>query len=72
VRTTPAPLGEALYATLEGQGAFDAARSASEQVPLAQLWRRLVEWNDGFRTLKLIHGVRDHGLGEVVFEGTGV
>ena len=47
---------------LESQGALRAWQELSEQAPnpLARL-RRLHDWFDGFRTLKLIHHVRDHG-----------
>jgi len=59
------PLSGPLLRTLESQGAFSAAKKASEQVHGALLLRRLMEWNDAFRTLKLIHGLRDSGLGEI-------
>jgi hypothetical protein len=65
VRTPPVPLRSALYETLEGQGAFQAAASAAEQVSGARLLRRLMEWNDAFRTLKLIHALRDRLGGEI-------
>jgi len=46
---------------LESQGAIRTWQRLSEQSrsPLARL-RRLHDWFDGFRTLKLIHHVRDH------------
>jgi hypothetical protein len=56
------PLGSALFQTLESMGAFTAAEQASRQVSGVQLRRRLMEWNDAFRTLKLIHGLRDEGI----------
>ena len=47
---------------LESQGALGAWRNLSEQSPNPQeRLRRLHEWFDGFRTLKLIHHLRDHG-----------
>ena len=62
VRAAPSPLGEALAETLARLGAFDAAQQASEQVSGDTLHRRLMEWNDAFRTLKLVHGLRDAGI----------
>ena len=46
---------------LESQGALRAWQKFSEQAsnPAARL-RRFHDWFDGFRTLKLIHHVRDH------------
>ena len=44
-------------------GAKQAVCLAADQVRGAQLARRLSEWNDAFRTLKLVHGLRDRGLG---------
>ena len=41
-----------------------AAEAAAAQVTGAQLSRRLVEWNDAFRTLKILHGLRDRATGE--------
>jgi hypothetical protein len=59
IQQVPEPMGSALFDTLSGLGAFEAAEQASAQVSGPQLHRRLMEWNDGFRTLKLIHGLRD-------------
>ncbi len=56
------PLGTALMQTLEELGAFEAAQKASDQVSGEPLRRRLREWNDAFRTLKIIHGLRDRGI----------
>ena len=55
-----ARLGPTVKNSLESQGAPTAWQKLSEQAPnpLARL-RRLHEWFDGFRTLKLIHHVRD-------------
>ena len=46
---------------LEAQGAPDAWRRISAQAPnpVARL-RHFHDWFDGFRTLKLIHHLRDH------------
>jgi len=65
VRTPSSPLRFALYEALEGQGAFLAASSASAQVSGPRLWRRLMEWNDAFRTLKLVHALRDALGGDI-------
>lgn len=62
VRSVADPLGSALFDTLNTMGAFDAAAKASAQVSGPLLHRRLMEWNDAFRTLKLVHGLRDAGI----------
>jgi len=62
IREAPSPLRGPLLQTLANLGAFEAARSASDQVSGERLHRRLMEWNDAFRTLKLVHGLRDAGL----------
>jgi hypothetical protein len=64
VRTLADPLGSALFRALGSMGAFKAAAQASNQASGVQLQRRLMEWNDAFRTLKLIHGLRDTGINE--------
>ena len=44
-------------------GAIEAAIKASENSkPGRNLARRLLEWNDAFRTLKLVHALRAGGL----------
>ena len=62
VQSVADPLGSALFDTLDTMGAFDAAAKASKQVSGSLLHRRLMEWNDAFRTLKLVHGLRDAGI----------
>lgn len=62
IRAVPDPVGGALFQTLESMGAFAAAEAASQQASGARLHRRLMEWNDAFRTLKLVHGLRDAGI----------
>lgn len=54
---------------LESQGALRAWQKLSEQAPnpLARL-RRLHGWFDGFRTLKLIHHVRDHAASSLPWQ----
>ncbi len=48
---------------MSAQGALSSALKASGQCrPGPNLLRRLLEWNDAFRTLKLIHALRDGGL----------
>lgn len=52
-----------LEAVLTELGAWDALRRASHEVRVsAALRARLHTWFDGFRTLKLIHGLRRRGL----------
>jgi hypothetical protein len=65
-------LGPTLFETLTAMGAFAAADKASRQVSGVQLQRRLMEWNDAFRTLKLIHGLRDAGLNRAPGENTSL
>jgi hypothetical protein len=65
IHTASDEWGETLILALEGQGAFSALHKASQQVSGEQLFRRLMEWFDAFRTMKLIHALRDMGLGEV-------
>ena len=53
-----------LHRCLTHQGALRAAEAARHQASsTAQLFRRLFEWNDAFRTLRLVHLLRDGGLG---------
>ena len=54
---------------LESQGALRTWQKLSEQAPnpLARL-RRFHDWFDGFRTLKLIHHVRDHGAASLPWQ----
>ena len=59
VQSLQEPLGSALLSTLLEMNAFDAVDKASHQVSGSHLHRRLMEWNDAFRTMKLIHGLRD-------------
>ncbi len=57
------PLGSLLVDALTSLGALEAAEKARHHTrPGAALYRRLVEWNDGFRTLRLVHTLRDQGL----------
>ena len=54
---------------LESQGAPRAWQTLSEQAPnpLARL-RRFHDWFDGFRTLKLIHHMRDHAAASLPWQ----
>ena len=54
---------------LESQGALRTWQKLSEQAPnpLARL-RRFHDWFDGFRTLKLIHHVRDHAAASLPWQ----
>ena len=56
----PAEINPLVKRFLEAQGALDVWPTLCEQspTPLARL-RRLHDWFDGFRTLKLIHHMRD-------------
>jgi hypothetical protein len=53
-------LGEDLAQSLDTLGARDAARDASQRArPGPALAKRLLDWNDAFRSLKLLHALRD-------------
>jgi hypothetical protein len=53
---------------LDGLGAWDAlARAARETRAPTALHARLHTWFDGFRTLKLIHGLRRRGLASIAY-----
>jgi hypothetical protein len=53
-------LGEDLAHALDTLGALDAARDASQRArPGHALAKRLLDWNDAFRSLKLLHALRD-------------
>ncbi len=54
------PLAEELSRALFGLGAFVAAKDAAGRAqPGPALAKRLLEWNDAFRSLKLLHALRD-------------
>jgi len=63
VQKDPSLPTDLLHSCLQEMGAFHAAdaasRSSKQGLPLL---RRLHEWNDAFRTLKLVHALRDKGL----------
>ena len=60
-----APYAQPLRRALGAAGHLAAARAAFEQCQGTVLRKRLHDWNDAFRTLKLIHQLRDEGLDEV-------
>jgi hypothetical protein len=47
---------------LEGMGAREALARLAETAPADRLRSRIHEWFDAFRTLKLVHGLRDGGM----------
>ena len=54
---------DALLAALERMGAFPAVREAiAESTTESAMRRRFHTWFDAFRTLKLVHALRDEGL----------
>lgn len=54
---------DVLVAALESMGAFPAIRKAiAESTTEAAMRRRFHTWFDAFRTLKLVHALRDEGL----------
>ena len=77
VSESPCPSGPELLARmsppvtdfLESQGALRSWHKLSEQAtnPLGRL-RRVHEWFDGFRTLKLLHHMRDHGASSLPWQ----
>jgi hypothetical protein len=54
-----------LEGALERIGAITALRQALGDRSARDARRRAHDWFDGFRTLKLLHLLRDHGLGEL-------
>ena len=62
-RDNPFFRADLLEEALRKLGALEAVREAvaSRNDPVT-LWRRLHEWFDAFRTLKLIHALRDAGF----------
>ena len=59
------PLGPVLRRAVERTGSFAPVEAALEAVQGAVLRKRLEDWNDAFRTLKMVHALRDEGLGTV-------
>lgn len=62
-------LSPPVHSFLESQGALHVWPRLCEQAPSAAArLRRLHEWFDGFRTLKLIHQVRDHAASSLPWQ----
>lgn len=62
------PFAAALRSSLDGLGAFAAARAAAgATAPGSALRRRLHTWFDAFRTLKLLHALRARGLASLPY-----
>ena len=59
----PKPLGPVLRHAIDSLGYLEPVKTAIEAVQGKVLHKRLHDWHDGFRTLKLIHALRDEGLG---------
>lgn len=58
----PPPMDAYLAEALTSLGAFDLfAKLKAETLDTTQRRRRVHDWFDAFRTLKLLHWVRDHG-----------
>ena len=54
------------WKALDETGVFEAANAAAKHAkPGPSLKRRLSEWMDGFRTLKILHGFRDEISGSI-------
>jgi len=64
---------EALWLGLENMGARRALEHAFRQsADLCQFERQMHTWFDAFRTLKLVHFLRDHGLPPVSYDAMRV
>jgi hypothetical protein len=62
------PHAGALNAVLDELGAWSALEAAARHTRGRDILRaRLHTWFDGFRTLKLVHGLRAHGLASLPF-----
>ena len=61
-RGNPFFLSDVLLGSLERMGAFAAMREAIERSGDGTMLRHFHTWSDAFRTLKLVHALRDGGL----------
>ena len=58
-----------LFRSVRDLGAISAVEKARKQLGSGpHLARRLMEWNDAFRTLRLIHLLRDSGVASIALE----
>jgi hypothetical protein len=61
----PPPLGPILRRAVERTGSLEPVEAALEAVQGDVLRKRIDDWQDAFRTLKMVHALRDEGLGTV-------
>ena len=61
----PDPIGSILKSAVDHLNYLSPVERAINEVSGKVLRKRLVDWNDAFRTLKLIHALRDAGLKNV-------
>jgi len=61
----PDPLGPVLRQAVQVTGSQAPVEHALNEVKGRVLRKRIDDWNDAFRTLKMVHALRDEGLGTV-------
>jgi len=66
----PKPFGPVLRQAIDSLGYLEPVKAAIAAVQGKVLHKRLHDWHDGFRTLKLIHALRDEGLGTRALDPT--
>lgn len=59
------PLGDIIRRAVHRVGFVEPLKKALRDVRGQVLRKRVHDWHDGFRTLKLVHALRDEGLGTV-------
>jgi len=59
----PPPLGPIVRRAVARTGSRAPVERALQEVSGAVLRKRIDDWNDAFRTLKMVHALRDEGLG---------
>lgn len=62
------PLGPILRRAVEMTGSLEPVEAALAAVEGQVLHKRIHDWQDAFRTLKMVHALRDEGLGTVPLE----
>jgi hypothetical protein len=65
LREVAPPLGPILRRAVERTNSLKPVQKAMESVRGDVLRKRIDDWNDAFRTLKMVHALRDEGLGTV-------
>jgi hypothetical protein len=68
LHAVPPPLGPILRRAVERTGSLAPVVRAMDEVRGAVLRKRIADWQDAFRTMKMVHALRDEGLGTVAAE----